>query len=226
MIITDTYKLFISTLVDKYGDASVEDFEFNELLQRATLAVLSDQFNNRNKRKEDGVLPYAFEISQTDMHKWHTIIQEVDIETDDAGKVDWTAVEALLIGSKKIFHINTPLAFVESKEDYKKCRYLRHNDYAEFIDNDFIKPTTEEPMYRGFGTYIQIDPKVKTKLKLTVTRYPVIAKLDDTTPSNNIDSELTDVALNDVLIRMEQYFGAKIREPQLYQTASDQENKQ
>ena len=26
----DTYRLFINTLIDKYGDASIEDFEFTE----------------------------------------------------------------------------------------------------------------------------------------------------------------------------------------------------
>jgi hypothetical protein len=72
MTIAEIYTRFVNTLIDKFGDASIEDFEFTETFNRASLAVLSDQFNNKNKRGENGTLPYAFEMSQTDLHKWHT----------------------------------------------------------------------------------------------------------------------------------------------------------
>ena len=60
----------------------------------------------------------------------------------------------------------------------------------------------------------------------TVTRYPKKVKLDLTTPTNNVNPDLGDSAINDVLVRMEQYYAIKIREVQLNEAAMAQENKQ
>lgn len=227
MDITKVYKRFINTLIDKYGDASVEDFEFTELFNRAALSVLSDQFNNKNKRGENGILAYAFEMSQTDLHRWHTLIEEVEVVTDINGKVGYGAIEQALQDSNgSVFHINTPLVYVESIGRFKKARYVRHNDYAQILDNAFLKPTDKKPIWRGFDDYIQINPEGERECTFTVTRYPKKVVLDTITPSNNVDTDLTEIAVNDVMVRMEQYFAIKIRETQLYETASNQETKQ
>lgn len=227
MTIKDTYRLFINTLIDKYGDASIEDFEFTETFNRASLSVLSDQFNNKNKRGENGVLPYAFEMSQTDLHKWHTLIEEVEVVTDADGKVGFGAIEQALADSDgKLFHINTPLVYVSSIGRFKKARYVRHNDYAQIIDNSFLKPKTTATIWRGFDSYVQINPTGVHECTFTVTRYPKKVLLDLTTPANNVNPDLGDSAINDVLVRMEQYYAIKIREVQLNEAAMAQENKQ
>lgn len=227
MTIVEVYKRFINTLIDKFGDASIEDFEFSELFNRGALAVLTDSFNNKNKRGEGGMLAYAFEMSQTDLHKWHTLIEEVEVVTDSEGKVGFSAIEQALADTNgKVFHINTPLVFVESLGRFKKARYVRHNDYAQIIDNSFLKPKIGSPIWRGFDTYIQVNPVGVLECTFTVTRYPKTVVLDTVTPSNNIDPDLSDSAINDVLIRMEQYFAIKIREVQLNEAAMAQENKQ
>ena len=226
MTIEETYKLFISTIIDKYGDASVEDFEFTELFNRSALAELKDQFNNTRKRSADGLLPYAFEMAQTDLHKWQSLIQPIDIVTNPSGAVQLSSIEQALGDDKKMFHINTPLCYSEPLGKYVKARYVRHNDYAQIIDNQLLAPTEREPIWRGFDGYIQIDPIGVKRLQLTVTRYPKKVLLDVESPNRNIDSDLSDTAILDVVSRMEQYFAIQIREPQLYQGASEQENKQ
>lgn len=226
MTIQEVYKRFVNTLIDKFGDASIEDFEFSELFNRSALAVLSDQFNNRNKRSEGAILAYAFEMSQTDLHKWHTLIKEIQVDTDADGKVPYSDIETALGRGSMLFHINTPLVYAEALEQYRKARYVRHNDYAQIIDNTFLKPTIKNPIWRGFDSYIQINPIGVRTCKFTATKYPKKVLLDLATPSNNVDPDLTDVAINDVLVRMEQYFAIKIREVQLNEAASAQENKQ
>jgi len=226
MLITDTYKRFVNTLIDKYGDASIEDFEFTELFNRAAPAVLADQFNNKNKRGEKGVLQYAFEMSQTDLHKWQSLVQSVTLDTDATGKVTIQAIEALLSGSQKLFHVNTPLVKSEQNTTYREAHYTRHNDYARIIANTFMKPTDKKPVWLGFDGYIQVFPEQTYTTKLTVTRLPKSVKLDFVTPTDNVDSDLSEMAIQDVLIRMEQYYAIQIRETQLYETTSNQETKQ
>lgn len=224
MTIVQAYNYFIQTLVDKYGDTSIEDFEFTSLFNRAQLAVLKDHFNNKSKRGQGGILPYAFEMSQTDLHRWMELIQEVEVTTAATGRVTWAAINAALGADRYVFHINTPL--VKVGDVYKKARYVRHNDYAEHIGNNFLKPRENKPIWRGFEGYLQIDPAGAKDLKLTVTRYPKTVVLDFTTPGNNVDPDISDNAVMDVLARMEQYYGIQIREIQLQEGASAQELKQ
>ena len=226
MTIAEIYTRFVNTLIDKYGDASIEDFEFTETFNRASLAVLSDQFNNKNKRGENGVLPYAFEMSQTDLHKWKSLIQPVTVRSDNTGKITDAIIEEQLTGSKKLFHINTPLVYDESDATKRKARYVRHNDYAQIIGNVFTKPKVNRPIWLGYDGYVQVLPEQAWTATFTVTRYPKKVKLDLTTPTNNVNPDLGDSAINDVLVRMEQYYAIKIREVQLNEAAMAQENKQ
>lgn len=227
MTIEQVYKRFINTLIDKFGDASIEDFEFTELFNRSAIAVLTDQFNNRNKRVENGLLPYAFEMSQTDLHKWQSLIEKISINTDNTGKLTIASIEtALTTGSKKLFHINTPLVSDETDTTLRKARYVRHNDYAQIITNNFLKPKASKPIWMGFYDYIQVLPEQQWKATFTVTRLPLPVKLDFADATNNINPDLSEQAINDVLIRMEQYFAIKIRETQLNESAMAQENKQ
>ena len=226
MTIAETYTRFINTLIDKYGDASIEDFEFTETFNRASLSVLSDHFNNKNKRGENGILPYAFEMSQTDLHKWQSLIQQITVTSDGTGKITTTAIETALGVGKKLFHINTPLVSDEANTTKRKARYVRHNDYAQIIVNNFLRPKVGSPIWLGFDGYIQVLPEQAWTSTLTVTRYPKKVKLDLATPVNNVDSDLGDSAINDVLIRMEQYYAVKIREVQLNEAATTQETKQ
>ena len=82
------------------------------------------------------------------------------------------------------------------------------------------------PIWLGYDGYVQVLPEQTWSATFTVTRYPKKVLLDLATPTNNVNPDLGDSAINDVLVRMEQYYAIKIREVQLNEAAMAQENKQ
>lgn len=205
--VAEVYTAFVNGIVDKFGDASVEPDEFNEILYQCTVAELKDDFNNKNNRPN---LPYAFENGDVDLLKWQTLIKEITIA--NGSTITWYDLEAE--AGREIFHINNIF------RDNKYARYVRHNDLGATLENGFKAPTATHPIWLGYDNYITMLP-AGGNAKLTVTVYPVKAHLDANNPNNNIDPDLTTAAINSILIRMSAFFGAKIREQSLFQNAEE-----
>ena len=213
MTIVEVYKRFLEVLVDKYGDAAIEADGFTELFNQAALAELSDDFNNRHRRTQEGkVVPYGFEMSQTDMDKWRTLIKEVSTVTNVNGEVSIAAIEGLL--GERLYHLSTVL------RAGKYARYVRHNSYGRHIQNRHLKATNNAPIWRGFDITIKIEPQAVQPVTLTCIKYPNLVVLDKINPANNVDPNLTDLALNSIIVRMSAMYGVQIREPELAQSAS------
>lgn len=213
MTIVEVYNRFLQVLVDKYGDAAIEANGFTELFNQAALAELSDDFNNRHRRDASGqVIPYGFEMSQTDMDKWRTLIKEVTTVTNTSGDVTIATIEGLI--GNRLYHLSTVL------RNGKYARYVRHNSYGRHIQNRHLKATNNAPIWRGFIDYVRIEPQAVQPVTLTCIKYPRLVVLDENNPANNIDPDLTDLALNSIIVRMSTMFGVQIREPELTQSAN------
>lgn len=213
MTIVEVYNRFLEVLIDKYGDAAIEATGFTELFNQAALAELSDDFNNRHRRAQDGqVLPYGFEMSQTDLDKWYTLVKEILTTTNVSGEITITQIEGLL--GNRLYHLSTVL------RNGKYARYVRHNSYGRHIQNRHLKPTNNQPTWRGFADRIRIEPQAVQPIVLTCIKYPRLVVLDENNPANNVDPDLTDLALNSIIVRMSTLYGVQIREPELAQSAA------
>lgn len=197
-------------MVDKYGDPAIEADEFTNTFNQCALAELKDDFNNRQKRNAKGDPQYGMEMSQTDLDKWYTLIFPVTF-ANHSGTITTAEIEAQL--TEKLFHTSTLL------RNNNYARYVRHNSYGRHIKNDFLKPTEAQPIWRGFHNYIDVQPSANANYTLTVWKYPRKILLDETDPANNINPDLTDAAINSIILRMTSMFGAKIREQQLFNDA-------
>lgn len=213
MTIVEAYRRFLEVLIDKYGDAAIEAQGFTELFNQAALAELIDDFNNRHRRDAQGeVKPYGFEMSQTDLDKWRTLIKEVLSTTNPQGEITITQIETLL--GERLFHLSTVL------RNGLYARYVRHNSYGRHIKNRHLKPTNAAPTWKGFEDRIRIEPQAVQPIVLTCIKYPKLVVLDENNPANNVDPNLTDIAINSIIVRMSAMYGVQIREPELAQAAN------
>jgi len=209
-------------LIDRAGDPSIEGFEFTQQYNVAALSVFKHRFGNDYLRGNDGEIPFAWEMSDTDTVKWQPLIKFADAQTDANGKITVSAIETLIGG--KIYHIRFDRKDLTG--DYRYCRFVRHNDYGIQRLNDFKQPRELFPIWRGFDTYFQIEPKAQLDIQLTAIKYPNELVLDFDNPANNRDTDLTDSAIDEVLWRMAAQYGVQIREQQLVQDSSQQEKLQ
>lgn len=221
MQVTDIYNKWLE-IIDKSGDPSWEDYEWTIQFNTATEVLLKDEFNNIHNRQQRSAVPYGFENTDIDMMKWKNQILPLTATSSADGKILWTALEQ----NKEIFHINSIERKIDGEWILVPVTFKRHNDRARLNRNYFTKPKENNPYWMGFSSYIQFEPEDKAEYRFSIFYYPKKVKIDFTTPSNNIDSDMTTSAINSVLFRMAQLNGIKIREQQLYEMAQQQELRQ
>lgn len=211
-----------NVIVDRAGDPSITDTEFTQGYNLNALSVFKNRFGNDYLRNQQGDVPFAWEMSDTDTVKWQPLIKSGELTTDANGKVTNTAIESSITG--KIYHIRFDRK--DSLGDYRYCRFVRHNDYGIQQQNEFKQAVELYPIWRGFDTYFQIEPKAQRMVNFTVIKYPKEIVLDFSNPSNNVDTDLTDSAIDEVLWRMASQYGVSIRDQQLTQDSLQQEKLQ
>lgn len=211
-----------NVIVDRAGDPSITDKEFTQQYNLSALSVFKNRFGNDNFRDAQSNVPFAWEMSDTDTVKWQPLIKSTTSTTDANGKITNTAIETLIDG--KIYHIR-----FDRKDllgEYRYCRFVRHNDYGIQRQNEFKQPKELYPIWRGFDTYFQIEPKAQRDITITAIKYPSEIVLDFTNPANDKPTDLTDSAIDEVLWRMASQYGVQIREQQLTQDSLQQEKLQ
>lgn len=211
-----------NVLIDRAGDPSITDVEFTEQYNLNALSVFKNRFGNDNLRNENGNIPFAWEMSDTDTVKWQPLIKSKESTTDSNGKITNDAIEILIEG--KIYHIRFDRK--DSLGEYRYCRFVRHNDYGIQRQNEFKEPRELFPIWRGFDTYFQIEPKASRDIQITAIKYPNELVLDFDNPANNKDTDLTDSAIDEVLWRMASAYGVQIRDQQLTVDSLQQEKLQ
>lgn len=207
-------------IMNKYGDPSQEDVDFNALYSTAQLAVLKDQtYNLRRAGRGDGEMGYAFEMTQQMMERWHPLIKPLGATTNSNGVLGWDVMQEEL--GAKVYHLANVM-----KDGEIEVHYVRHNDLAPRLRNSFLRPTPSSPIYTGIASGIQVYPKETTAITATAVIYPPEVRLDLDVPSNNIDPVLPDSTLLDILFVMLKYSGVNIREQQFYEMVSKEERLQ
>lgn len=209
-------------ITDRAGDPSIEDWEFTQQYNLAALSVFKNRFGNDNLRDANGNIPFSWEMSDTDTIKWQPLIKEGIISTDSAGKITTTAIQTAIGGN--IFHIR----FERKNQlgNFRYCRFMRHNDFGTQKQNVFKQPSESSPIWRGFADYFLIEPKAQRVVSYTAIKYPQEIVLDFAEPDNDVGTDLTDDAIDEVLWRMAAQYGIQIREQQLTQDSLQQEKMQ
>lgn len=216
------YNRFVTAYIDRAGDPSITDNEFTEGYNQNALSVFKHRFGNDNFRDAQGNIQFAWEMSDTDTVKWQPLIKSATSTTDTNGKITNATIEALIDG--KIYHIR-----FDRKDllgEYRYCRFVRHNDYGIQRQNEFKQPKELYPIWRGFDTYFQIEPKAERDITITAIKYPSEIKLDFANPANDKPTDLTDSVIDEVLWRMASVYGVINREPQFAQDSLQQEKLQ
>lgn len=214
MNIQDVYTAFINGLVDKYGDAQIEDVEFNNLFNQSALQELIADYKPMGER-ETPIQNKGWESTQQLLDKWFTLIKPITFTIPTDGKVLWPTIETA--AGAKVFHIDNVF-----RGDYY-ARWVRHNDRGVVLRNRYKKPTDAHPIWSGYSDYVLVEPVASTGTA-TVTTYPIEAVIDTENPTNNVDPNLTDIALRKIIDRMAQRYGITIREQQLFQDTTQINN--
>jgi hypothetical protein len=192
--------------------------EFSTHFNNAQNLVFLETFNSSRQRGQQGVLQYAFEMSETDADKWRTLVKPLTINTDGTGKLTLAAIQAQF-PNRDLFHLSS------KQIDGKMAVYVRHNDYSRWLENGFLKFSATAPWVRIFDDFYQFYPQQQGVATLTCVLYPRPVNLDFTVPANNVDADLTWSAVMDILFKVGQLAGIQIREAQFYEMTKDQESK-
>lgn len=218
--VVDIYKKWLE-IVDKAGDPFISGVEWSIQFNLAVELVLEDDYQNIHNRVERSKVPYAFENTSLDMMKWRKQIVTTTTNANN-GKINFDTIQTSF--AREIFH---PLAVEKNFDgEWIPVRYVRHNDKARIRRNAFKKPLEYDPIWYGDIGNFNIEPLDSEIYRLTLLLYPIKVLLDENNASNNIDSDLSMSAVNSALMRMAQLSSIKIREQQLYEMTSQQENKQ
>lgn len=72
----------------------------------------------------------------------------------------------------------------------KMARYVRHNDLQKFLENDFLTPSINNPLYVVDQESYQFYPKQEMEVEASVIRYPVDMVYISDNNEGNVDCEL------------------------------------
>lgn len=157
---------YFDVLLDKYGGAyftsEEKDYFFTDALNEYILDSIEQRSNielTRTKTPEiltslestirtiESIQPYLFDVSvNADPSTGRILMSSINSEirnkyeeSDIFTSSNFTAKYILSVGKRNDNY--------SSKLDSRKVKFVRHNDIYEFLDNDFKKPSSQDPVY-------------------------------------------------------------------------------
>lgn len=206
-------------IVDKVGSPYFTDSEIDEFLNAAQGSLLEDYVYNRNMKDKRMQLPLkeadpesGFENVAFLNEYISNLVTEISVVTDAQGQIPYAAIDASLPTS--MYNL-VNIARKDDNDVFRNVRYWRHNDYWRLKDNTLKTFDDENPAHLKYDDYIQVLPVAEgTDIDLTVIRYPRDIKLDEDTPANNQDSELSESSHDEIVYMALELAGISIREIQ------------
>lgn len=223
MTIEDQHKLF-NLILDKVQSPYLESNQIDFFLQRGEITYVTSFFD----KSQDG---YNAEGSSVDSELLSPLFNEVTVQSNSEGRVLFSDISTEINGT--LMYVLSASRSTKGVDDcgagdYKKSRFVRHNDFGVVQPNSFKKASTEYPIHRYFNQYMKFDPAGKTNVYFVVLKEPVKVTLDDPNDIgvrgvNAVDSEFSNKAQNAIVYHALQAAGISIREWEFKQAVDGEE---
>lgn len=216
----DTMLTLFDIIQDKSNSAYFTDAEKVELINRSQIMFLTE-YNENNFPGDIRITERGFistrslenTLGNTDILKplivgnMTTTNGSTAISTDANGNLTNATIETAIAfnsgqstGVLKLLS----LALVDGS-DNRPIKFVRHNDLYKFIENDFLTPTTEFPLYCINNDGYQVYPQAANDIIVSVIREPVQVVFIGPSDPGNVDCELDDFTHDRILaIALEQ----------------------
>ena len=229
------FRKSFNVIIDDCRADQGTDYEFSCLFNTAQSLVLSDLIygeNDRTKVSEYSEPKYAFENTQHNVEEILPLVHYYDEDckpylfTDDKGRIAFDELRDTFPdevrydedgnisyrGKPEICHVASLARYGSGGKRFVK--WFRHNEFQKQCNNPLWEPTDKYPASIYYNDYIQIWPKEKSMVSVSVVRQPVSVSL-----SMGIDPEMPTKFLNMVLFKMLELKGISNREYQIVQAA-------
>ena len=228
MTIQEMYSLF-DLIIDKTGSPYFTSNQKDLFFQRAEVTYVNGFFNPTGTSKHNA------EATSVDEELIGNLMSEVFTKNFSTGKLPFATIEANLPGSGSLMYIlgvsrnsNDDSCEADTEANYRKSRWVRHNDFSAHSENSFKSGTNKYPIHRYFDTYLKFSPKAISDIYISLVRQPIKVTLDDPTDSGSpgagvVNSELPDKAHNEIVYLALQAAGIAIRETDFYKVVSAEE---
>lgn len=171
---------FFDIIQDKYGSPYYTNDEksvfFNAAITEFVKSLLPDEDRGTN-----------LELSQDTLSDLEPLIFTAPQFTITGQYLTRSALETALTAqtTAPVWRL-LAMGWVQG-EKRRPVKFVRHNDWWEFQQNAFKKPTSDNPKYKVESTRWVIDPTPgSAKLDVTVLVYPDIVDVDAGTPDCNL----------------------------------------
>lgn len=187
-------KSYFDLLTDKFNSPYFTDGEVERFLNSAQIEfankIVFEQLFPSMRQGERGAQPLGSAESTMEGSEALDTIIEIDqaVTTSAAGAITRSDIETALSNRKymHILSVYTPSSGTTNLGADRIVRYVKHNDYIRSKQNDYKRPTPNDPVYRVHSGGIKIDPVTAAEpILLTLIRKPIEVSI-----SGGIDCEL------------------------------------
>lgn len=223
ILIDDLHKIF-DLWIDKVGAPYFTSDQKDDFINRAAIHFINQYFKNPST--------HVMEDTHVDLEDVHTLVNEVEVLTDNQGRVFFTNINSNLpTGKEWMYFLNASKSTSsDCNGEVLKSRWVRHNDFYAQSRNSFKKPDSKYPIHRYFSDHLKFDPVGVSKCIITVLCKPNVVTLDDPNDtldrgSNAIDLDLPEKVFNEIVYLSLTQAGINMRESDFYAQAEREMNK-
>ena len=229
MINIDEIKKFVEFIANK-SQAGVNPTpdRFNIAAKRALTEWISHRYNNPQSYLPNSNKPkIGYQMNQkiTDDLKFLIVPPSV-YQVGADGKLSYPA-DYLHVSSIRYKHKKLDKTCGEIITKEVDVKDMKDSEIGHILTSSIVNPTKRYPYCSFYDTYIQLYPKDLGSVVFTYLRKPKDPKWAYTVsngrpvynPTNSVDIEAPEEAMNEIAVRILSFLGIHIREPQLVQYA-------
>ena len=239
MINIDKFKTFFYTVANKNGRGTLTPAQFNSLVAQGVMAWYNKKVGARDA---NGMSLSITERNQLNLEDLNDIKEERPL---------LSTLGEVLIPDGTTYDLNGEIApsywtfstlgykyFSTDKDGNKSVtdrpiEIVKDNEWFTRTSSSIVAPDMKRPIARFVGTKLQVRPKVITNVNLTYYRYPNTPKWGYTLINarpvydsvSSIDIEAGEDAFNEIAMITLGFLGINLREQDLVQYATLNENK-
>lgn len=215
MILVENLHSYFDLWVDKTGSPYFTSSQKDQFLQRAAVQFVNQYLKNPSS--------HILEDTHVDTEDVHTLIERVEITSQDNGRINFSDLnDALPTDKEWMYFLAVGRGADKDCGNVKyKSRWMKHNNKYAQNRNDFKKPEAEYPVHEYYSEFMELRPSGANSTEITVLVYPNKITLDDPDDTfergpNAVDLDLPDKVFNEIVYLALSQAGINMREQEFY----------
>lgn len=222
ILVEDLHRVF-DLWIDKTSSPYFTSNEKDLFINNAVREWLNKYFNPNTSSHQ--LEKFQYDLSDVE----ELVPMPITLDSTSNGLVTRKSIEANLNEGRSYSYI-LRVGRAKSKEcggQFKKVRWVSHNDYLAQQDNSFKKATEDYPIYTIYKDGLVVEPKAEVKVEITVLLQPLKVSLDDSDNtfergSNAVDLDVSEKCFNEIVYLALKQAGISIRETEFYQITGNE----